>query len=126
MPSFAEAKADFDRTLGAAGVLDTTPVPVHGEYKTHIPLLSKGGGRTEQYYKWQFLHSLIRSGLVPRDYIGAEIWFPKGNPSSAALQLDGAIFDDRGLAFTLSDLLEAQKPAIAAMACRAPSGGYRI
>jgi type I restriction enzyme M protein len=32
--------------------------------------------------------------LFAKDYIGAEVHFPKGNKTSAALQLDAAIFDD--------------------------------
>lgn len=32
--------------------------------------------------------------MFPKDYIGTEINFPKGNKSSAAIKLDGAIFSD--------------------------------
>ena len=34
------------------------------------------------------------SGLYPKDYVGVEVHFPKGNKGSAALKLDAAIFDD--------------------------------
>ena len=54
----------------------------------------KKGAKNEQYYKWQFLYSIIQSGLFAKDYIGTEVQFPKGNKSSAPLKLDGAIFDD--------------------------------
>ena len=36
----------------------------------------------------------MNSGLFPKDLIGTEIHFPKGNKSSAAIKLDAAIFDD--------------------------------
>jgi type I restriction enzyme M protein len=48
----------------------------------------------EEYYKWQFIYALIHSGLYARDYIGAEVRFPKGNKASNPLKIDGAIFDD--------------------------------
>lgn len=54
----------------------------------------KNGTKNEQYYKWQFLYSIIQSGLFQKDFIGTEVHFPKGNKSSAPLKLDGAIFDD--------------------------------
>ena len=37
----------------------------------------------------------MSSGLFAKDYIGTEIYFPKGNKSSASLKLDAAIFDDK-------------------------------
>jgi hypothetical protein len=33
--------------------------------------------------------------LYAKDYIGAEVHFPKGNVSSAPIKFDGAIFDDK-------------------------------
>ena len=50
--------------------------------------------KNEEYYKWQFFYALIYSGLYKKDYLGSEVYFPKGNKSSAPIQLDGAIFDD--------------------------------
>jgi hypothetical protein len=47
-----------------------------------------------EYYKWQFINSIVLSGLYPKDYVGVEVHFPKGNKGSAALKLDAAIFDD--------------------------------
>ena len=35
----------------------------------------------------------VHSGLYAKDYIGAEIRFPKGNKASAPLRVDAAIFD---------------------------------
>lgn len=55
---------------------------------------NKYGKLNEQYYKWQFLYSIVHSGLFVKDYIGTEVQFPKGNKSSANLKIDAAIFDD--------------------------------
>ena len=57
--------------------------------RTHIR--DAHGKPSEEYYKWQFIHALVNSGLYARDFIGAEVQFPKGN--SAVLRLNGAIFD---------------------------------
>ena len=94
MPSFGEAKYKFDKEIGVKGMLENSLVPVHGEFKTDIVLVNKSGERLEEYYKWQFFYALINSGLIQKDFIGAEVWFPKGSNTSAALKLDGAIFDD--------------------------------
>ncbi len=48
----------------------------------------------EEYYKWQFLYALIQSGLFAKDFIGAEVRFPKGSKTSQPLKMDAAIFDD--------------------------------
>lgn len=58
------------------------------------PIKNKAGQNNEEYYKWQFLYSLINSGMYAKDYIGTEIHFPKGNKTSAPLKFDAAIFDD--------------------------------
>lgn len=54
---------------------------------------NKAGQKNEEYYKWQFLYSVVNAGLFAKDYIGTEVYLPKGNKSSAPLKLDGAIFD---------------------------------
>ncbi|HBK71354.1 MAG TPA: SAM-dependent methyltransferase, partial [Flavobacteriaceae bacterium] len=55
---------------------------------------NKKGEPNEEYYKWQFFYSLVYSGLYQKDYLGCEVYFPKGNKNSAPIKLDGAIFDD--------------------------------
>src|ERR1700693_3777602 len=87
---FSEAKANFDRLYQAR---ETTPciVPVNGKTRSSATIRDAQGKPNEEYYKWQFVHSLINSGLYARDYVGIEIQFPKGN--NAVLRLDGAIFD---------------------------------
>ena len=95
MPTFAEAKLAFDTGPGKARELATALVPVDGKQKKNIPIRNAKGGTIEEFYKWQFIHGLIHSGLYARDYIGAEIRFPKGNRASAPLRVDAAIFDDQ-------------------------------
>lgn len=75
--------------------MEKSLVPVHGEYKTSIRIRNDMGEKLEEYYKWQFIYSLIASGLYSKDYIGVEIYFPKGNPKAEPLKIDGAIFDDK-------------------------------
>ena len=38
---------------------------------------------------------MIKSGLFYKDYVGAEIWFPKGNPNSQPLKVDACVFDHK-------------------------------
>ena len=53
------------------------------------------GEKNEEFYKWEFIYSMIQSGRVPsRDYIGAEIYFPKGNIHSAPIKIDSVVFSD--------------------------------
>lgn len=92
--TFTEAKNDFDSKY--ANVTEFTHfLPEHLSYGKVSNLKKKSGERNEQYYKWQFLYSLIYSGLFAKDYIGTEILFPKGNKSSAPLKIDAVIFDDK-------------------------------
>src|SRR5580658_1721650 len=88
--NFAAAKTDFDvahRNSKTAKCL----VPVNGKSRDTASIKDIHGKPSEEYYKWQFIYALINSGLYARDFVGAEIQFPKGN--SAILRLDGAIFD---------------------------------
>src|SRR5207237_3257771 len=88
--SFASAKNDFDkahRNCSSTKYL----VPVNGKIRDIASILDVRGKSSEEYYKWQFIYSLIYSGLYARDFIGVEIQFPKGN--SAVIKLDGAIVD---------------------------------
>lgn len=92
--TFTEAKNDFDSKY--ANVIELTHfLSEHLSYGKVSNLKKKGGEPNEQYYKWQFLYSIIHSGLFAKDYIGTEILFPKGNKSSAPLKIDAVIFDDK-------------------------------
>jgi type I restriction enzyme M protein len=94
MATFAEAKTSFDIGPGRARELDASLVPVDGKAKKNISIRNAKGEPLEEFYKWQFIYGLIYSGLYAKDYIGAEVRFPKGSKASAPLRLDGAIFDD--------------------------------
>ncbi|MDP9960411.1 HsdM family class I SAM-dependent methyltransferase [Chryseobacterium lathyri] len=91
--TFTEAKQDFDNKYENIDEFECF-IQAHLSFGKKINLKKKNGTKNEQYYKWQFLYSIIQSGLYIKDYIGTEIHFPKGNKSSAPLKLDGAIFDD--------------------------------
>ena len=91
--TFTEAKHEFDNKYGTATEYDCF-LTEHLTFGRKTNFKKKNGQRNEQYYKWQFLYSIVQSGLFARDYIGTEVQFPKGNRSSAPLKLDGAIFDD--------------------------------
>jgi len=94
MPTFTEAKFNFDTGPGKSKELSTSLVPVDGKAKKNISIRNTKAEALEEFYKWQFIYALIHSGLYAKDYIGAEVRFPKGNKTSAPLKLDGAIFDD--------------------------------
>lgn len=93
LQKFSEAKAAFDADHANAATSNCI-VPVRGKVRANDSIRNVKGEPNEQYYKWQFVYGLVHSGLYPKDYIGVEVHFPKGNKGSAALQLDGAIFDD--------------------------------
>jgi len=94
MPTFTEAKFNFDTGPGKFKELSASLVPVDGKAKKNISICNTKGEALEEFYKWQFIYSLIHSGLYAKDYIGTEVRFPKGSKTSAPLKLDGAIFDD--------------------------------
>ena len=91
--SFTEVKSEFDKSYSSVDEYDCF-LPEHLTTGKKTSLRKKDGSANEQYYKWQFLYCIVNSGLFPKDHIGTEINFPKGNKSSAAIKLDGAIFSD--------------------------------
>ena len=92
--SFTAAKYRFDDQHAHKDVLDITPVTVDGKIRKCVRIRNLKGEPLEEYYKWQFIISLINSGLFDKDYIGAEVRFPKGSKTSHPLKMDAAIFDD--------------------------------
>ncbi|MFQ5684642.1 MAG: class I SAM-dependent DNA methyltransferase [Candidatus Binatia bacterium] len=92
--SFAQAKQRFDDGPGRGTNLPQSLVPVHGKPKEHILIRNQASDPLEEYFKWQFFYALIHSGLYAKDYVGAEVHFPKGSKGAAALKVDGAIFSD--------------------------------
>ena len=91
--TFTEAKQEFDNKYGTVTEYDCF-LTEHLTFGRKTNFRKKNGQLNEQYYKWQFLYSIVQSGLFAKDYIGTEIQFPKGNKSSAPLKFDGAIFDN--------------------------------
>jgi len=89
-PTFATAKNDFDTAHRNSKTVRCL-VPVNGKSCDTASVRDARGNPSEEYYKWQFVHALINSGLYASDFVGVEIQFPKGN--SAVIRLDGAIFD---------------------------------
>lgn len=91
--TFTEAKQRFDSQYGTATEF-TNFLPEHLTRGKKTGLRKTNGTKNEQYYKWQCLSALVDAGLFPKDLMGTEVHFPKGNKSSAALKLDAAVFDD--------------------------------
>lgn len=91
---FSETKQQFDQKYSNVSEYDCF-LPVHLAYNTKTCFKKKDGSRNEEFYKWQFLYSIVNSGLFSKDYIGTEVHFPKGNKSSSPIKIDAAIFDDK-------------------------------
>lgn len=94
MTSFSQVKNNFNKTYSGENSFEAF-IPVHLSINSTHKIKNKEGLPNEEYYKWQFFYSLVYSGLYAKDYIGAEIHFPKGNISSAPIKFDGAIFDNK-------------------------------
>lgn len=91
--NFTEAKIEFDSKYRNTNEYECF-LPDHLTLSKRTSLKKKDGSRNEQYYKWQFIYSIVHAGLYPKDLIGTEINFPKGNKSSSSIKIDAAIFDD--------------------------------
>lgn len=91
--TFTQAKDIFDSMQNQSNYFDCF-LPEHLSIGKKVYLYKKDGSKNEQYYKWQFLYAVVNSGLIPKDLIGTEIHFPKGNKNSADIKLDGAVFSD--------------------------------
>jgi type I restriction enzyme M protein len=62
---------------------------------TNIALKDTNNKPSEEYFKWEFVYSLVNSGLFSKEYIGVELSFPKGSKGSSNIRLDGVIFDSK-------------------------------
>lgn len=91
--TFSQVKLEFDKKYSTAIEFDNF-LPEHLTITKKTALKKKNGSNNEQYYKWQFFYSLVYSGMYSKDYIGTEVYFPKGNKNSAPIKFDGAIFDN--------------------------------
>lgn len=91
--TFNDTKLEFDKKFSTKEHLKCF-LPVHLSHSKKTGLRKKSGEYNEEYYKWQFLYSIVNSGMFDKDCIGTEVQFPKGNKSSAPIKIDAAIFDD--------------------------------
>lgn len=90
---FSQAKAKFDEEYSSKDTLYKSFVTVDGKFIENIKIKDVKNNPNEEYFKWQFIFALINSEKLPsRDYIGAEIYFPKGNINSAPIKIDSVIF----------------------------------
>lgn len=92
--SFSSVKEEFDRKFGGAEVF-LSLVPVHLTHNKNVRIKNIRNEKNEEYYRCQFIYSLINSGMYSRDYIGEEVCFPKGNKNSSPIKFDAAVFDDK-------------------------------
>lgn len=92
--NFSQAKADYDSKYRNRTHLLKSLTTVDGKFIDNINLKDVHNQNNEEYYKWQFISSLIQSGSISRDYIGTEIYFPKGNIGSSPIKIDAVVFKD--------------------------------
>lgn len=91
--SFSQVKLEFDKKYSSASEF-TNFLSEHLTLNKKTAIIKKNGAKNEQFYKWQFLYAIVNSGMYAKDYIGTEVFFPKGNKNSAPIKFDCAIFDD--------------------------------
>ena len=90
--SFSKSKIKFDQKYTNAKLLERSFCTVDGKFLDNISIKDSKRKPNEEYYKWQFIYSLIDSNLVSRDFIGSEIYFPKGNIGSTPIKIDAVVF----------------------------------
>jgi len=93
MKTFLQAKQEYDQSYLSQAEF-TAFLPVNLSQGKVFRIKNTKNEPNEEYYKWQFLYSLVYSGLYQKDFIGVEVFFPKGNKDSAPIKFDGAIFDE--------------------------------
>jgi type I restriction enzyme M protein len=112
----SEELAEFRRVAAGAGmVLATTPARVCGAtgatFLTNAQLARVDGTPNEQFYKWELVSALVRSGVVPADNIGCELEIPRGSHGSTSLFIDVALFRDPSWVRIYNDL-KANRPGV--------------
>jgi len=93
--TFSKAKNKYNEIYKTKDFLEKSFVKSSGKDLTNISIKNKNNNPSEEYYKWEFMYSLINSGLYSKEYIGVELSFPKGSKGSSSLRLDGVIFDSK-------------------------------
>lgn len=92
---FSQARINFNHEYANKTVLPKSFCTVDGKFIENISIKDVHGQPNEEFYKWEFIYSMIQSGRIPsRDYIGAEIYFPKGNIHSDPIKIDSVVFSD--------------------------------
>lgn len=92
---FSQAKIKFNEMYRGKDTIPKSLCTVDGKFITDISIKGVHGQPNEEYYKWQFIYSLIQSEKIPgKEYIGAEVYFPKGNIHSQPIKIDSVIFND--------------------------------
>lgn len=92
MNNFSKYKAEFDKNNQGKTDIECF-LPVNTSLGKRSKIQGSTGKPNEEYYKWQFLYAIVQSGMYVKDFIGTEVFFPKGNKSSAPIKFDAAIFD---------------------------------
>lgn len=92
---FSQARIKFNDMYSNRDTLPESLCTVDGDFIKNIFIKDVHQQPNEEYYKWQFIYSMVQSGRIPsRDYIGAEIYFPKGNIHSDPIKIDSVVFSD--------------------------------
>lgn len=96
LTEFSKTKKKFDSIykLGKNSKV-ISDIPFHLTLNKEVELFKEDGSKNEEYYRQQIVYSLICSGMYNKEYLGAEVHFPKGNKNSANVKIDIAIFDDK-------------------------------
>lgn len=92
--SFSKSKIKFDQKYKNTSVLKRSLCTVDGKFVENISLVNSKGDDNEEYFKWQFIYALIDANLISRDFIGTEIYFPKGNIGSTPIKIDAVVFSE--------------------------------
>ncbi|WP_461630425.1 HsdM family class I SAM-dependent methyltransferase [Labilibaculum euxinus] len=90
--SFSKSKSKYDLRYNGVSQLERSLCTVDGNFQNEISIVDSKGKPNEEYFKWQFIFALIDSNLVSRDFIGTEIYFPKGNIGSTPIKIDAVVF----------------------------------
>lgn len=92
---FSQARIKFNEMFQNKNIIQKSFCTVDGKFIENISIKDVHGQPNEEYYKWQFIYSLVQSERIPsRDYVGSEIYFPKGNIHSQPIKIDSVIFSD--------------------------------
>lgn len=92
--TFSDSRLDWKQKYSTKSILEKSITTVDGKWVENISLRRVNGTFNEEYYKWEFIYSLIASKLFSREHIGTEIYFPKGNIKSSPIKIDAVIFRD--------------------------------